>query len=134
MKKLLILIMLFATLGVVGQGTWEIGNRTVQTIPAYTMDGDTSWIFNTTTAYIMQFGYDWTGVDATDATINVWFSNNGGRSYALSTYDAITINPTDTTKIYQDTEWVLADKVKIVYTNSSNTTGELTLNLRFIKR
>ncbi len=134
MKKLLILIMLFATLGVVGQGTWEIGNRIVQTIPTYTMDGDTSWIFNTTTAYIMQFGYDWTGVDATDATINVWFSNNGGRSYALSTYDAITINPTDTTKIYQDTEWVLADKVKIVYTNSSNTTGELTLNLRFIKR
>ena len=58
MKKLILIltITLFSVMGF-SQGAWEINSLNVQTISTYTMDGDTSWIFNTSTAYIMGFGY-----------------------------------------------------------------------------
>lgn len=135
MKKFIILLAIVLITSVsYSQGTFRANREVKEAIPAYTMDGDTAWIFTMTEPYIMQFGYDWTGATATDAYINVYFSYDGGSNYVKSTYDSIPLTAATGSKIYQDLYYINADKVKVDYVNGTNTAGTLNINLRFIKK
>ncbi len=133
MKKLILisLIALFSALQTQAQGTFEVDERTVYSIAEYTTAANTEWIFTCGDAYIINAGLTWADADDTDATFEMWFSYDGGTTWAQSTIGAKTLNAASGHKVLREINMIDCDAMKIVYTNNSNSAITLTLNIRF---
>ncbi len=132
MKKLL-LILLMGLFGIqmYGQGVFTVDRNTAYSIAEYTTASNKEWVFNCTSTYIMDFGVTWADADAVDGTWKVQYSMDGGESYADAAFGDQAMATATGHGIIQDNMPVACDKVKVVYTNGSNTAITLTLNVKF---
>ena len=132
MKKL-ILVTLFALFGLqmLGQGNFEIDDRTVYSIAEYTTAANKTWTFSCTDTYIQQMSITWADADDTDGTFKVQYSYDQGTTYTDATFGDKTIDAATGTKTIQDDVPVKCDYYRVTYTNGSNTAITITLNVKF---
>jgi len=135
MRKLILTFIVAAFfMATQAQGVFEINHRKVYDISAYTLDGDTSWIYPLSGDYMINYAITWTGATATDAYMSVYFSYDEGDTYAVSTYDSLSLDAASGHKIYQDNVFINPDYIKFALDNGANSAGTLDLNVRIIKR
>jgi len=132
MKKLILitLVTLFG-LQTQAQGYFHVDERVVRTIDVYTTAANTEWVFDCSSTFLIESALTWADADAVDATFEMWYSYDDGSSWAQSTVGAKTLTAATGHKVLDQDTPINCDKMKIVYTNASNTAITLTLNIRF---
>jgi len=138
MKKLILTLALFASIGLAAQGTLKIDYRIVGSpIPQYDLShGDTSWIIPPTRRYealAWNIVFNFKSITGTkDGVLVVYYSSDEGTSWiAYPNMATITVS-SDGAYGFDDISTVY-DKIKVVLTVNSITGGTVDVNKRLVK-
>lgn len=136
MKKIILILAIFASIGLAAQGTLVQDNNILRTIAQYDIsDGTTSWKIDlrnpqNSSKWGAQFVFTGTG-DTVDITLAVWQSMDGGSNYAPYPNMAVALMSTDTTITFDD-KYTIYDNVKIVATVDTAGGGAIDVNWRLV--
>ncbi len=101
MKKLLLIILIGAAfIGKAQDIVWPGFNQTLLT---YTMDGDTTYTFNTSAEYFYDFQFVWANLDQTDGSVKIQISNDGTNYNDYPNTDSLLFNSAGGSGIIRDT-------------------------------
>lgn len=136
MKKIFLILAIFASIGLAAQGTLVQDNNVLRTIPQYDISGGTmSWVIDLlnpqhSAKWGTQFVFTNTG-DTVDITLSVWQSMDDGDNYAPYPNMANAVMSTDTTITFDDS-YTVYDKIKIIATVDTAGGGAIDVNQRLI--
>jgi ABC-type glycerol-3-phosphate transport system substrate-binding protein len=136
MKKIILILAIFASIGLAAQGTLVQDNMILRTIPQYDISNGTSeWVIDlrnpqSSAKWGTQFTFTGTG-GAVDITLTVWQSMDLGVNYAPYPKMASAVMSTDTTITFDDS-YTVYDNVKIIMTVDTAGGGAVDVNQRLI--
>jgi len=136
MKKIILILAIFASIGLAAQGTLVQDNMILRTIPQYDIsDGSASWVIDlrnpqNSAKWGTQFTFSSTA-GTKDGTLAVWQSMDNGSNYAPYPNMATATIAADTTITFDDS-YTVYDKIKIVFTVNNLSGGAIDVNQRLI--
>jgi hypothetical protein len=137
MKKLILALALFASIGLAAQGTLKIDYKVVgDSIAQYDLsDGDTSWTIKTAGYhYSLRWNtvFNFKSITGTkDGVLAVYYSSDEGTSW-IAYPDMATITVSANGAYGFDDIYTVYDKLKIVLTVNSITGGTVDVNERLV--
>ena len=135
MKKIFALLTLSLLMLTASAQTLKIDWRQVgSTIDTFNITTtDTSWVFDVSADYTGGIQVDYSGLTGTlDGTLAIQQSYNGV-TFATMGIDSHTMSGASGTAIFEF-EYLVAEKLKIVFTRNSITGGKISVNARFIRK
>ena len=128
MKKLLLLLFIGIGLSMSAQ-QMDVDFNKKYTLPAYTMDGDSSYVFRTFTQMYWDIQFIWATLDQTDASVKIQISNNGVYYEDYPNTDSLLFDSASGSGGIRDTYKGTASKyLKILVDSGTCTSGTLVIN------
>lgn len=130
MKKLILIIILAGfAFTVQSQGLYVNFNNTPKTVyPAYTVDGDSTWVQSLNNQYYFDYEFTWTGLDQTDGSIKIQVKNKstGGAWNDYPNLDSLLLNSAAGTAHIRDmTNGTLNDSIRAKLDSGTCAAGTL---------
>ena len=136
MKKIILILAIFASIGLAAQGTLVQDNMVLTTIPQYNLTSGTgSWVIDlrnpqNSAKWGVQFVFS-ASADTVDGVLAVWQSMDLGSNYAPYPNMASAVITSDTTITFDD-KYTVYDNIKIIYTETTASGGTIDINERLI--
>ena len=131
MKKLILILLIgLASIGYSQSVVWPNFNQTLLT---YTMDGDTSYTFNTSGKYYFDFQFVWATLDQTDGSVKMQISNDGTNYSDYPNTDSLLFNSASGSGHIRDSYKGLAGS-KLRFSVDSGTCASGTLKVYGVMR
>jgi len=122
MKKIFLIIAL-----IVGVSGYSQMIDITPTPTAYTMDGDTSYVYRLNSQYYFSFQFVWEGLDATNGSVKTQISQDG-INYVDYPSDSLLFDSASGTGIIQSQEQgALGFYIRVLVESGTCTSGTLTL-------
>ena len=130
MKKLFFIFLLFASYVGFSQGLY-LNDRLIQSYTTYTMDGDTSYVIQTSTGYFFDIQFVWASLDQTDGSVKIQLSNDGTNYGDYPNTDSLLFNSASGAGAIRDTyKGTAAKYLKINVDSGTCTSGTLKVYAR----
>jgi hypothetical protein len=127
MKKYLLIILAALAFSGYSQGV-DHNFKNLTSIPAYTMDGDTSYTFKTTNQYFFDFQFVWASLDQTDGSVKIEISEDGTNYVDYPNMDTLLLSSATGSGIIRDTFKGTASRyLKISVDSGTCSSGTLTI-------
>jgi hypothetical protein len=128
MKKLLLLLFIGIGLSMSAQ-QMDVDFNKKYTLPAYTMDGDSSYVFRTFTQMYWDIQFIWATLDQTDGSVKIQISNDGVDYRDYPNLDSLLFDSASGSGGIRDTYKGTASKyLKILVDSGTCTSGTLVIN------
>jgi len=131
MKKLILIFLMAIAIGGYSQNV--VWPNFTQTLLTYTVDGDTSYTFNTSGEYYLDFQFVWAALDQTDGSVKMQISNDGTNYSDYPNTDSLLFNTSTGSAHIRDTYKGLASS-KLRFKVDSGTCSSGTLKVYGVMR
>ena len=127
MKKTLLIFAIFAIFAFNGYSQGIDHNfKNLTALSAYTMDGDTSYVFKTSSEYFFDFQFVWASLDQTDGSVKIQISNDGVNYNDYPNLDSLLFNSAGGSGVIRDTFKGTASKyIKLLVDSGTCSSGTL---------
>lgn len=134
MKKLILILFMIIT--VMGYSQRVTVNFTQgYTLSTYTMDGDTSYTFNTPAQYYFDLQFVWATLDQTDGSVKIQISNDGVNYIDYPNLDSLLFNSASGSGIIRDTwKGTAGRKIRLKIDSGTCSSGTLEINGNLAKK
>ena len=104
----------------------DVNFSKIYTLTTYTMDGDTSYVFKTSSEYYFDFQFVWATLDQTDGSVKVQISNDGVNYSNYPNTDSLLFNSASGNGVIRDTDNGTASKwIKLLVDSGTCSSGTL---------